>query len=113
MIEDAGYISATEMAALKEIKCRVMAVFDITEFRLFGSKVRGDAVPDSDIDLLIVTGRELMLNERHLISDIVFEVNLSYDVLFSFIVVDARQWHSRYHELLPIHINIEREGILV
>ena len=113
MLEDAKYLTENEKQALAEIKRRISDLFEVRQFILFGSKARGDASPDSDIDLLLVTGRELEQGEKHLISDAIFEVNLHYDTLFSFIAVDEKQWNSRLYSFYPIHINIQREGISV
>jgi predicted nucleotidyltransferase len=88
-------------------------LFDIRQYILFGSKARGDASPDSDIDLLIVTGRELEHGERHMISHVLTDINLEYDTLFSFIAVEEKEWNGKLYSFLPIHINVEREGILV
>jgi predicted nucleotidyltransferase len=113
MIEDAKYLTDGEKAALIEIKRRVSALFAVRQFILFGSKARGDAAPDSDIDLLIVTDRELEHRERHMISEQITEVNLAFDTLFSFITVEQRQWNGRRYGFLPLHINVEREGVTV
>jgi predicted nucleotidyltransferase len=113
MIEDAKYLSETEKTALGEIKRRVSALYDVRQYILFGSKARGDATPDTDIDLLIITGRELEHGERHRISDILTDINLEYDTLYSSIAVDAETWNSKLYSFYPIHVNVEREGMLV
>jgi len=113
MLGETRFLSEAEKKALDEIKRRVSEKFDIRRYVLFGSKARGDATPESDVDLLIISGRELSHRERHCISDILFDVNLAYDTLFSYISVDETQWNSALHGFLPIHENIEREGITV
>ena len=113
MSETTPKLTKSEKAALSEIKSRVAAVFDIRRYILFGSKARGDAHPDSDIDLLIITARKLSHRERHVVSDIIFEVNLAYDTLFSFVAIDDNEWNSSIHSLYPVHENIEREGVEV
>jgi predicted nucleotidyltransferase len=112
MIEDAKYLSKIEKSALAEIKRRISALFSVTQYVLFGSKARG-AAPDSDVDLLIVTERELSHRERHRISHEIFEVNLALDTQFSFIAIDSDTWNSEIYEYMPLHINVEKEGIAV
>ena len=50
--------------------------------RLFGSKARGDAAPDSDIDMAVIVenGEESV---RGTILDIAFDVHLAHDVFIS------------------------------
>lgn len=113
MLDNAQCLSDNERAALVEIKRRVSALFDVRRYILFGSKARGEATPDSDVDLLMITGRQLPHRDRHVISRLITEVNLEYDTLFSFIAVDQSEWNSKLYSYLPIHGNVEREGIEV
>jgi predicted nucleotidyltransferase len=106
-------LTDNEKKALSEIKSRVSSLFPICKFILFGSKARGDASIDSDVDLLIITERELLLAEKHIISEEIFRINLEYDVLYSFIAIDKEKWNSDLFNLYPIHINIERDGVLL
>jgi predicted nucleotidyltransferase len=113
MIEDAKYLNDNEKTALVEIKRRVSALFDVRKYILFGSKARGDAMPDSDIDILIITGKELEHSERHRISNEIFEVNLKFDTMFSFITIDVNAWDSKLYSFYPLHVNVVREGVPV
>jgi len=106
-------LSDNEKAALAEIKRQVSALFDVRAFIIFGSKARGDAKPDSDIDLLLITGRALEHGERHRISNIITDVNLEHDTLFSYIDVEEQEWNSKLYSFYPLHANIMREGIAV
>jgi len=80
---------------------------------LYGSFARGQADEESDVDLLIVTGRPLTRFERHEITDVAFEVNLQYDTNFSTLVVDLKSWESGMFSVLPIRDEIIRDGIQV
>ncbi|MBD3321118.1 MAG: nucleotidyltransferase domain-containing protein [Chitinivibrionales bacterium] len=113
MVDISKCLTSNEKAALEEIKRRVSAQFDVRHYILFGSKVRGDAQPDSDIDLLIITGRKLEHRERHIISDILTDVNLDFDTLYSFITVEEQEWKSKLYSFYPLHKNVTREGIAV
>ena len=113
MIQDAKYLTQNEKAALLEIKHRVTALFPVRQFILFGSKARGDAEPDSDIDLLIVTAKKLTYNESHRITHEIFEVNLAYGSNYSFVDIDFETWNSDLWKYVPLHQNVISEGILV
>lgn len=56
----------------------------VVDIRLFGSKARGDATPESDIDVLVVVSAGL--DRRRLqdqVVDLAFDVNLAHDVYIS------------------------------
>lgn len=110
---NAKFLSKKEQEALKEIKRRISSSFPVKYFILFGSRARGVNVPDSDIDLLIVIDLPLSRSDKYLISDEIFEVNLAYDTNFSMIVEEYNKWESELWSHLPLHRNIEKEGISV
>jgi len=111
MLSEVKYLTETEKAALVEIKRRVSAIFPVKQYILFGSKARGDAAPDSDVDLLIITARPLSYGESHKIVHEVFEVNLAFGTNFSFVDVDTETWNSELWKYVPLHIHVSAEGI--
>jgi len=102
-----------EREALAEIKRRLDSIFPVRSYILFGSRARGDDRSDSDIDLLIVTERTLNMSERLRVNDIIFDINVAHDTLFSRSIVERREWTEGLTSLLPIHQEVEREGIPV
>ena len=79
-------LEARRQAAIADFVRRVRAALgpQVVDIRLFGSVARGDAQPDSDIDVLVVVQAEdeRMRLERQAV-DIAFDVNLLYDVFIS------------------------------
>lgn len=83
---------------------RVRSVF------LFGSKARGDAGPDSDLDLLVaLTNDDPRLRSQ--VRRLAARVSLEYDLLLSAHAMGHSQWEklTRYH--FPLYQAIESEGI--
>ncbi len=80
---------------------------------LFGSKVRGDSSKDSDIDLLLLTDQPLHWKERHEIVDALFDVEMRFDVVISIVVNTVHDWHEGICTVLPIHEEINREGVAI
>lgn len=79
---------------------------------LFGSKARGDAGPDSDIDVLTVLTNDdprLCSNVRRLAA----RVSLEYDILISMFAVGRSHWHKLSRYQFPIYQAIQSEGIVL
>ena len=72
---------------------------------------RGEADEESDIDLLVLTSRQLSRPKRHQITDLVCEINLAEDTNFSTLVVDRLSWENGVFSVLPIREQIAKEGI--
>ncbi len=106
-------LTDTQNYALEKFKERVQNQFEIEEIYLFGSYARGQASEESDLDVLVITSRFLERKERHLITDIAFEVNLKYGTNISTTVVYRENWKQGEFSFLPISREIKREGILI
>ena len=65
---------------LEQFAARVRAVFPSAHIWAFGSRTRGDAHPDSDLDVCVVLDR-LDADIRGTISDIAWEVGFEHDLL--------------------------------
>jgi predicted nucleotidyltransferase len=83
---------------------------NLVALKLFGSRARGDAAPDSDLDVLVVVaGRRLEAED--LILDIAFDVNLAHDVYISPRVIERATLEHPVWRITPFLQAIEREGI--
>ena len=78
---------------------------------LYGSKARGTDDIESDIDLLVLTSKELTWRERNDITDALYDVQLRHGVVISTLVVPTREWSEGRYSVLPIHDEIERYGV--
>lgn len=102
-----------ERGAIREATRILKERFAVQDVILFGSKARGDSDKDSDIDLLLLTPQPIHWRERHAIVDALFEVEMKYDVTISIVVNTAYDWHQGICTALPIHEEINREGISI
>jgi uncharacterized protein len=102
-----------EIEAIKEATAILKERFPVRDVILFGSKARGDSDKDSDIDFLLLTTQPLHWKERHAIIDALFEVEMKHDVVISIVVNTVYDWHEGICTVLPIHEEINREGITI
>ena len=78
---------------------------------LYGSEARGDARPDSDIDVLILLeGEKRDLEREHNISGKLYEIELASGVIISPMIMLRKQWENRPFKT-PFYINVMNEGI--
>lgn len=77
---------------------------------LYGSEARGDARPDSDIDILILLPENDYCTARRKmqINTELYYITLDTGVIVSPVIVPESQWTA--HQT-PLSINISREGI--
>ncbi|MEW6697299.1 MAG: nucleotidyltransferase domain-containing protein [Bacillota bacterium] len=85
---------------------------NIKEIRLFGSVARGNASPDSDIDILVILRREDSLVED-IILDTTVDVNLKYDVVVSATTMTERDYTYAPFMKSLFYKNIQKEGVLL
>lgn len=78
---------------------------------LFGSQARGDATPESDVDVLVVLEGEVRPGEEiRRTSEIVGDLALAYGMDISRVFVSAEQFREGRR---PFLVNVRREGISV
>jgi predicted nucleotidyltransferase len=79
---------------------------------LYGSYARGDARPDSDIDVMILVDGKLEEINRsgRLFSKLASDIDLEYGVCVSPLIKDADTF-DYWKDALPFYRNIDTEGI--
>ena len=78
---------------------------------MFGSQARGDAHPDSDIDVLVVLKGEVNAGEEiEKTSPIIASLSLEKDAVISCIFMDEYRF---IHRSGPLLRNIRKEGIIL
>ena len=98
---------------LKELRRRFEALYGdrLVQLVLFGSRARGDAEPDSDIDVLVVLHGSVNAGEEiGRTGGIVAELSLKNDVVLSCLFMDYERYQHRNGPLLR---NIRKEGVPV
>jgi predicted nucleotidyltransferase len=101
----------SDRSAIEEAVRLLRQRFPVEEIVLFGSKARGEDDAESDIDLLVLTTRELSRSERHEIVDALFPLQLQHEVVLSPLIVAAQEWRAGLTSVHPIHQEIEEQGV--
>ena len=110
------HLTANERAALASFVARLRQRYgdDVLRVVLFGSKARGDAGEESDLDVLVVVRVPLEDYERHWVQivDMAWEVEFEHDFLaLSPLVRDEAAYAQMRQWNLLINRNIEQDGV--
>jgi len=101
-----------ERLALLNLKETLKEKFKLLDFCVFGSKARGNALPDSDIDVMIEI-EDYTPSIESMIDDLVFEINLAYDCFISTIIFSKKELEEGPLKESPIYRAIAKEGVRV
>ena len=81
------------------------------EIILYGSRSRGDAVSESDWDLLILVDGPLNDERIDRIRHSLYEVEWESGEVISSIVRNRKEWASDLYRAMPFYQRVEQEGI--
>lgn len=103
-------LRAVDRRIAREFRRRLSAIAPILDLRVFGSRVRGDAAPDSDLDLFIEL-EEATPELRQRISEIAWEVGFEMDRVITPVVTTRHDLEHGAMGANPLVLNVEREGV--
>lgn len=79
---------------------------------LYGSVARGTNTPESDIDIAIFVHTKLDADMEDRLSDVVVNMNLKYNKVFSVIDIDDATY-QKWRGVTPFYQNVDREGVVL
>lgn len=98
---------------LKRVKEAVLKLEPSAEVILYGSRARNDFREYSDWDFLILVDGKVDTARTDRIRHALFEIELDTDQILSSIVRCRQDWNSPKYSVVPLHRNVEREGIRI
>lgn len=98
---------------VEELRTRLEALYGsrLERLVLFGSQARGDAAPDSDVDVLVVLNGDVVPGvEIERTSEVVADLALRCDTPISRVFVSSERFRR---EATPFLHNVRTEGVAV
>lgn len=105
-------LSDAEQKAVSDFLTRVRSAYGerVQRAMLFGSKARGEATSDSDIDVAVIVADETW-EVRDEICKFSAEVSLQYDVLLDARVIGAARWQYMSEIRAGLYQNISSDAV--
>lgn len=95
---------------VQQIRKGIQTIYPSAELILFGSEARGDARPDSDIDLLVLLNQERVSSiEKDRIYTPLYDIEVASGILINAHIHPKIYWDNR--PLDYFKFNIQNEGI--
>lgn len=103
--------SGEEQALLDRIRAAIRELEPTAEIILFGSRARGDAMPDSDWDLLVLLDGVVDARRIAALDHRLYDLALETDTVLTSIVRSKQDWASPLFKVMPLHNRVAREGM--
>ncbi len=95
----------------QKVKQAILKIEPQAGIILYGSRARNDHHEKSDWDYLILVTGKVDTSRIDRIRSILYDLELETDEIINSIIRNKEEWDSPKYSILPLHKNIEREGI--
>jgi len=102
-----------EKTILAEFKTRLRERLRVNKVILFGSRARGDADLESDLDVVVVLEDGIDAAAREYVSDCAWEAGFPHGIVVVSVVFTRTEWESGPERHSLFVRAVEAEGVLV
>jgi len=96
---------------LRKLKERLQERLKLHQIILFGSRARGDADPESDMDVLVVLDEPVSRQSRQVVSDSAWETGFDAGIVVVPVVVSRGNWENGPDRASLLAMAVREEGI--
>ncbi len=106
-------MNALEREILSDFKRKVAARLPLNRMILFGSRARGDADPESDMDVLVVLDCQVIWETRALVSECAWEAGFGKGITVTSVAVSREEWEEGPLSSSLLAIAVDEDGVVV
>lgn len=106
-------MDAKDQEILRRFKQSLAGRIRLSEVILFGSRARGDAEPDSDMDVLVVLDEPVSKQSRKIVSDYAWELGFEAGIVVVPVVVSRDNWEHGPEQASLLAKAVREEGVLI
>jgi len=106
-------LAANDQNTIDEMAALLPARWPVDALVLYGSKARGDDTAESDIDLLVLTGRLLAPEELSDMRAAARRIGLEHGTWPELYVRTSDEWWHGVYQAAPIRKEIDAEGVAI
>jgi len=103
----------SENKVLERFKQQVEKQFPESRLVLFGSRARGDANPESDMDVLVIINGPVGAHERASVSECAWEAGFEEGIIVVPITVSREEWEKGPLASSLLALAVSKEGVTV
>src|SRR4030066_502655 len=103
-------LQTQDLQIARQLKQRVQAIIPVQRFGVFGSRARGNADQESDLDCFIETSR-VTPNIRKQVYDIAWEIGFEHEIVISTFLASSGLLIDSPLAANPLLRAIETEGV--
>ena len=96
---------------LQKVKQTIQALEPGAEVKLYGSRSRQEAGPDSDWDFLVLVEGSVSDARADAIRHHLYEIEWDSGEVLNAIVQSREEWNSPRYAAMPFRENVERDGV--
>jgi|WetSurMetagenome_2_1015567.scaffolds.fasta_scaffold1315142_1 uncharacterized protein len=106
-------MTPNDQEILRRFKQSLAEKVQLSEVILFGSRARGDAKPDSDMDVLVFLDEPVSKQSREIVSDYAWELGFEAGIVVVPVVVSREKWEHGPDQASLLAKAVREEGVSI
>jgi predicted nucleotidyltransferase len=106
-------MTTREAEVLSQLKAKLQKRLPLSRLVLFGSRARGDADPDSDLDVLVILNAPVDRKAEDYVNDCAWEAGIEEGIIVVPVTVSRLDWEEGLLSSSLLAIAVKREGVTV